>query len=319
MQLTSQRGFTMGEVLLVTSLFTFVSTGVMTLVHKKNGSRSTNEEIYRQMVLDGRETVDQIAAEVRLAGSPALPVDGSDATLDFTNSNRVAARAFLLATGEQIVFEADVDNNGSVERIEYRLQGENLQRSAVTKNADGSVPASIYETIAERVDNGGLPVFTFDGDLTGELPVAPDPQMVRVMLLLRSPVRDRKAGRNRTVGFEAVAQRDVVTPGRIEASTPEEPASDPANVAAEESSAPASEPTAKNHIPNAAPGLGIFYQNLQDSRPWPNYKLSESPVIWPAYSAHPAASDDSDGTARLEPFHARLLIATTAGATDTGR
>ncbi len=312
MQRTSQRGFTMGEVLLVTSLFTFVSTGVMTLVNKKNGSRSTNEEIYRQMVLDGRETVDQIAAEVRLAGSPALPADTHDAALNFTNSNRVAASAFLLATGAQIVFEADLDSDGAVERIEYRLQGESLQRSAVTKNSDGSVPPATYETIAERVDNGGLPVFTFDGDLTGDLPVSPDPRMVRVLLLLRSPVKDRKAGRNRTVGFEATAQRNAAPPDRIEASNPasapEQPANDAADLVIEESAQPTSQPTAENHNQAGEQDMTNF-QNLRFS---PNYTLTDSPMIFPDFPANLDSSDDSDKTAKLERLHARLIIASTS-------
>lgn len=219
----SQHGFTVGEVLLVTSLFTFVTTGVVSFVsNNKNESRSTNEEIYRSMVLEGRETVDQIAAELRLAGYPGKSSLVHAPEITSANSNRVAAATFLVATGAQIIFEADVDHNGSVERVEYRLRGDNLERSAVTKNADGSVPAAEYETIAERVDNGGLPVFTYDGDLLGELPVPGDPQSVRVLLLLRSPVRDRKAGRNRTVGFEAIAKRHG-SPMATEASM-EEPA-----------------------------------------------------------------------------------------------
>ena len=65
----NQRGFTMGEVLLVTSLLSFATTGVMTLVSKK-AKTNNGEQYYRQMVMDGRGTVDQIAKELRRAGLP---------------------------------------------------------------------------------------------------------------------------------------------------------------------------------------------------------------------------------------------------------
>lgn len=310
---TSQRGFTMGEVLLVTSLLTFASTGVMTLVKKKSG-RSNGEQYFRQMVMDGRTTVDHIASEVRLAG---LPRHAGDPALTFANSNQVAANAFLMASGEQIVFEADLDENGSVERIEYRLHGDALERSAVSKNADGSVPPSRYEVIAEHVDNDGLPVFTFDGDLTGDKPVSPEPQQVRVMLLLRSPVRDRKAGRTRTVGFESVALRNTTpagSPAAIEASTPEPvvdtaentPATSPAAVAAEE-------PTAENRVSEATDPNA---PETPQTRFLPFHPLLDLPVIYPAGTANHASFEDSASSAGSESQDGRLragvVIATTA-------
>ena len=302
---TSQRGFTMGEVLLVTSLLTFASTGVMTLVKKKSGG-SNGEQYFRQMVMDGRTTVDQIASEVRRAG---LPSHAGDPALTFTNSNQVAANAFLVASGEQIVFEADLVENGSVERIDYRLHGAALERSAVTKNADGSVPPSRYEVIAAHVDNDGLPVFTFDGDLTGDKPISPDPQQIRVMLLLRSPVRDRKAGRARTVGFESVALRNAApagSPAAVEASAPE-PVIDTAESVA------ADQPTAENRVSEATDPNA---QKSPETRFLPSYPLLDLPVIYPAGTANSASSEDSASTASAEPPDGRLragvVIATTA-------
>lgn len=223
----NQRGFTMGEVLLVTSLFTFASTGVMTLLHKKSKTNA-GEQYYRQMVMDGRNTVEQIARELRQAGADSAQ----------------PSAAIVVANGEQIVFETDLDGNGSTERIEYRLKGGNLERGVVTKQADGSLPPVKYEVVAERVDNGGLPVFTFDGDISGEQPIAADPRQVRVMLLLRSPVRDRRSGRARTVGFEAVAQRRSTAPAESAGSlpAPQEPAAEPASPAVETATEPVSAP-----------------------------------------------------------------------------
>ena len=311
----SQRGFTMGEVLLVTSLLTFASTGVMTLVKKQSGG-SNGEQYFRQMVMDGRTTVDRIAAEVRLAG---IPNHADDAALTFANSNQVAANAFLVASGEQIVFEADLDENGSVERVEYRLHGDALERSAVTKNADGSLPPSRYEVIAQHVNNDGLPVFTFDGDDSGDKPVSPDPQQVRVMLILRSPVRDRKVGRTRTVGFESVAMRNTTpsnSPAPVEASTAEPVVDTAENVPAVVSAEiEIEEPTAENHAPET---LSPEIPETQETRFSPNHPLLDLPVIYPADVANPASSEDSASTAssgaNSERMRAGIVIATTAAS-----
>jgi type II secretory pathway component PulJ len=304
---TSQRGFTMGEVLLVTSLLTFASTGVMTLVKKKS-SNSNGEQYFKQMVMDGRTTVDQIAAELSLAG---LPRNIADPALTFANSNQVAASVFLVATGEQIVFEADLDRNGAVERVEYRLHGDALERSAVTKNADGSVPPAGYDVIAEHVDNDGLPVFTFDGDLTGDKPISPDPQQVRVMLLLRSPVRDRKAGRTRTVGFESIAQRNTAPtapPVQVEASAPEPIVDTTKDVAAAPSDLPAGEPTAETRTPLA---IDSSDPNSPDFRRSPSYPLLDLPLIYPAEGAHPVSFDDAAPAENSEQIRVGLPIPTT--------
>jgi type II secretory pathway component PulJ len=313
MKRTLQRGFTMGEVLLVTSLLSFATTGVMTLVSKKS-KNSNGEQYYKQMVMDGRGTVDQIAKELRVAG---VPSKAANPALTFTNSNKVAANTFLVANSDQIVFEADLDHNGAVERIEYRLKGDTLERSAVTKNEDGSLPPSSYEVVAERVDNGGLPVFTFDGDYTGEKPVAPDPQQVRVMLLLRSPVRDRKSGRARTVGFEAVALRNVQNPTtspagkpeQIEASTPDATPATPSDVAGSTPTAtPAGVPTAENH---PADTVDTDARNSLDPRDFSLHQLLDLPVIYPAEAVTPAADENSVAGANSAPLRAALVIATT--------
>jgi hypothetical protein len=261
----------------------------MTLVSKK-ARVNKGEQYYRQMVMDGRGTVDQIAKELRRAGISA-------------NSDQVAAENFLIANSEQIVFEADLDENGTVERIEYRLQGDRLERSVVTKNADGSVPQSRYETVAERVDNGGLPVFTFDGDLSGDKPVSASPQQVRVMLLLRSPVKDRKSGRARTVGFEAVAQRYTpaplpadgigVAPVGIEASTPEA-APAPVDTAI---STPAAEPLGEAI---AVPTAKLF--TPVPTKLGVDFKPAPLPISFPRHLDLPS------------PLPAGVVIATTAVA-----
>ena len=239
------------------------------------------------------------AKELRRAG---LPQHAGNANINSSNSNKVAANTFLVANSDQIVFEADLDDNGSVERVEYRLKGETLERSVVTKNADGSVPQARYEIVAQRVDNGGLPVFTFDGDLSGDKPVAADPQQVRVMLLLRSPVRDRKSGRARTVGFEATAERRTVPavetvsnePATIESVPAAQPDSDVA--ASAPASEPAAEPTAKLLLPIPA---GLSLQPATDVRPFRFPAHLDLPPMFPAGVVIASTAVDSTATEQL--------------------
>ena len=218
-----QWGFTLGELLLVVSLGTFAATGVKSFLSHTRGAndeRRREEDLYRELTTQGRGAVDRMVQEVGQAGTPApLPASppGDDTSFDeaamgasetAANSNRVAARQFLVATPTQIIFEADLDRDGAVERVEYRLNGEALERSAVSKNPDGTAPEAEYETVVQNVDNGAMPLFSYPNDpfaaaLSGQNP------SVRILLLLRAPEGKSKKQPYRTVGFEGVASLQI--------------------------------------------------------------------------------------------------------------
>jgi hypothetical protein len=205
-----ERGFTVGELLMVASLLTFASTGVMTLVKHARKGKAKPQLAYQELILQGRDAVDRMVQELGQAGTPSPE---SEEQLSAATSNRVAAKQFLVATATQIIFEADLDRDGAVERVEYRLNGETLERSAVAKFPAGGAPPPVYETVIGNVDNGALPLFSYTGDPFGLAGTLEGPAAVRILLLLRDSAKKGKQP-YQTVGFEGIARRQNAVAGQ---------------------------------------------------------------------------------------------------------
>ena len=200
-----ERGLSFIEFLMVATVLSFVSTGVTTFVsHSRRGS--SRPVAARDVAGQGRAAVKQMVQELNLAGlsSPSSGTEPDGLTPE--NSNHVAA-TFLAATPEQVIFEADLNGDGVVERVEYRLHESAVERSAVSKNSDGSVPAAQYETLTDYVDNGSLPLFRYTTDPSSVSPEPANINSVWVSLLLRPPVLDPKRPQFRTLRFDGIARR----------------------------------------------------------------------------------------------------------------
>lgn len=199
------RGFSTADVLIAMSIFTTIAGGVMTAV--TNSYRSYAREHANSDVLwQGRATMDLMVRELRLAGYPAKNTFAFTAALLPSNSNLVAG-TFVTTTATQVAFEADIDGNGTVERVEYRVNGNNLERSAVTKNTDGSAPAASFGTLANGVSNGSTPVFTYTTDASSVLAAPGNTSSVTIQLILKSNVADPKNRQFASYTFQGVAYR----------------------------------------------------------------------------------------------------------------
>ena len=199
----AERGFTVGELLMVASLLTFAGTGVKALVsHARKGQRGTEVLALQELFSKGRGAVDRMVQELGQAGTPTRAGYAYDPEITAANSNRVAASRFLVATPTHLIFEADVDHDGTVERVEYRLNGNTLERRAISKLPDGTAPEAQYEALIGNVDNGDMPLFSYAGDPFG----AAETPSVRILLLLRAPALKHDKAAYRTLGFEGVAR-----------------------------------------------------------------------------------------------------------------
>lgn len=198
------RGFSMIEMLISTAIFMVISAGVLALVSNTHRSYA-NEQVNNDAAWQGRAAVDLMVRELRMAGYPAGNTYGA-AGLTPGNSNLVAA-TFITAGPTDAVFESDLDGNGIVERVEYRLNGTTLERSAVSKNSDGSVPAAQYQALAENVNNGGAAIFTYRTDPFSTLPAPGNVNVVEIMLPLKTARPDPKNGQYRTLSFGGMAYR----------------------------------------------------------------------------------------------------------------
>ena len=200
-----ERGLSFIEFLAVATLLSFLSTGATTFVsHWRRGS--PHPVAARDVAGQGRASVDRMVRELQLARYPPGSRSAEPDGLTPENSNQVAA-TFLAATPEQVIFEADLNGDGVVERVEYRLHELAVERSAVSKNADGSVPPAPYEVLTDYVDNGSLPLFRYTTDPSSASPEPANINSVWVSLRLRPPVLDPKRPQFRTLRFDGIARR----------------------------------------------------------------------------------------------------------------
>ncbi|OFV99628.1 MAG: hypothetical protein A3H28_14490 [Acidobacteria bacterium RIFCSPLOWO2_02_FULL_61_28] len=207
-----ERGFSFIELLMVATALSFVTTGATTFVsHWRRGS--PRPVAARDLAGQGRASLDQMVRELQLAGTPSQSVAAESESLTPVNSNPVAA-TLLVAEADQVVFDADLNGDGVVEQIEYRLHESALWRRAVSKNPDGSVPSDPpvpYEVLTEYVDNGNVPLFRYTADSSSETrasesPAAGNVNTVWVSLLLRPPVLNPKRPQFRTLRFDGIAR-----------------------------------------------------------------------------------------------------------------
>ncbi|MBI4460684.1 MAG: hypothetical protein HY648_11575, partial [Acidobacteria bacterium] len=185
--------------------FTLITASVLTMVSTTHESYAT-EKSKEEVIWLGRTAADLMVRELRLAGFPPPNRFAATAGVTSTNSNLVAA-TFLTAAANDVVFEADLDDNGTVERVEYRLNGTTLERSAISKNADGTVPAAQFAALATNVNNGGTALLTYGTDSNSSLAFPGNVNSVRINLLLRTPAPNPRNFQNQTLRFQAVAQR----------------------------------------------------------------------------------------------------------------
>jgi hypothetical protein len=205
------RGFSFVEFMMVATMLGFVSTGVKTFVIDK--ARGPQHRIARRdLATQGRASVERMVRDLEMAGH-ATPGSATDPNASVPGEPSPVEPAFLVAATDQVVFDADLDGDGVVERVEYRLYNSVMYRSAVPKNSDGSFPPAQYEVVTEYVDNGTLPLFRYESDSSGEWSAPGDIQKVWVTLLLRPPTLDPKRPQFRTLRFDGLAQPESVEIG----------------------------------------------------------------------------------------------------------
>ena len=142
-------GFSLLELLIVLAVFSFIVGGIFSNLSQSQTRYQFEQEV-AEVQQTARNAVDIMEREIKLAGFP-IP-SYYDSTLNWTsaNSERVAA-GFITLGANNLVFEADLAEDGIVDRVEYRLNGTTLERSARDKTAGGGAPAAVYQTLATNV------------------------------------------------------------------------------------------------------------------------------------------------------------------------
>lgn len=175
-----QSGFTLLELLLVCAILAIVLGSVFQGISTVT-QRSQAEQVKVDLTQSGREFVDEFERDLHQAGYPncrMVATAGVSCPADTTQTavagNSAVAAGLVYIDNTRIIFEGDIEGNGVVQSVEYKLVDSNntnppancpctLERSAIVKNP-GALPwvpvfRPFYQEL-QNVVNSGQPVGT---------------------------------------------------------------------------------------------------------------------------------------------------------------
>jgi prepilin-type N-terminal cleavage/methylation domain-containing protein len=151
----SQAGFSLLELVIVCAILTIVLAAIFNGVDLVT-QRSQAEQTKVDLTQEGREFVDEFERDLHQAGYPncrmvKAPGAGSNCPADFSNTtvyqSSAVAAGLVSLSNTQIVFEGDVEGNGTVDTIRYQLVD-----SAGISPPTGTCPCTIQRSQKPKVD-----------------------------------------------------------------------------------------------------------------------------------------------------------------------
>lgn len=203
----SNLGFSLIELVMVLLLFsalTAVATSLLVESHKSLQNRLSSSSLSDT----GLMSLNQIAREVRMAGYPSSKCFSQSAV---TNHPGIVAVPFVSVSAYDLVFEADINGDGQVERIEYVLPPGStaLTRNLTVKNPDGTLAVSgtTSTSVLANLQNQlqGQPLFTWDIDPSNSSPFPQNIRTVYINAILQS--RGGESGAPANAILTATCQR----------------------------------------------------------------------------------------------------------------
>ncbi len=164
----AETGFSLLELLVVLLLFSLITGAALSQISEVQ-QRARTEQIKVDIFQESREFMDQLVRDLHQTGYPNIRMFDTSSWSPPLNANpvndtRLAAGLLKIAPNE-IVFEGDVDGDGQVDVVDYKLQpasaGNNcpcVQRSQILKSTGGTV----FSTEVQNVQNAGTtadPIF----------------------------------------------------------------------------------------------------------------------------------------------------------------
>ena len=175
------------ELVMVVSLFGTLTTLALALVLQSY--KSVQLQLSTSTLFEsGTTALSQMTRELRMAGYPSANLFTSTAT---ASSPGLVATPFVTVTAYDVVFQADTNQDGTVEQIEYLLAAgsQNLYRISTLKNLNGTLQSSSVTTLLlNNVQNQiqGKPLFAWSANPSGAQPFPLNVQTIYINLLLQS-------------------------------------------------------------------------------------------------------------------------------------
>jgi prepilin-type N-terminal cleavage/methylation domain-containing protein len=164
---TTERGFSLLEMILVVGILSLVLAVTMTAINDVQ-KRARVEDAKVDLTQESREFVEQMVRDVHQAGYPTV---GMYATGSATPVTSYAA-GLLTATTTSISFEGDVDGDGAVDVVQYQLFDSNgaqigpcpctLQRSQVAKTV-GAPGTNFTQQVDSVINSTGTGAWFISG------------------------------------------------------------------------------------------------------------------------------------------------------------
>lgn len=183
----SDTGGTLLELVMVLSLFGTLTAMAMALILQSY--KGVQLRLSESALFDtGTTALNQMTRELRMAGYPSAKLFTSSAV---ANSPGLIATPFVSVTAYDVVFQADTNQNGTVEEIEYFLASgsQNLYRKSTLKNLNGTLgPSTVTTLLLNNVQNqiSGTPLFAWSTNPSNPQSFPLNVQAIYVNLLLQS-------------------------------------------------------------------------------------------------------------------------------------
>lgn len=175
-QMKSQAGFSLLELMVVVAVLTIVMGAVMTQIDTVQ-KRYAAEEQGLEIAQESREFFDQMTRDLRQAGYPNKNMYGDGILMVPPERDSRNAVGLVKFAYDEIWFEGDIDGDGQVDVVDYKLQTDavtgkcpcRVSRSVVSPKANATDPtaqiSNNYSTELQDVVNSNN-VYAIDGTTT---------------------------------------------------------------------------------------------------------------------------------------------------------
>jgi hypothetical protein len=183
----SDTGGSLLELVLVVALFGTLTAMALALVLQSY--QGVQLQVSASTLFDsGTTALNQMTRELRMAGYPSAKLFTSSAA---ASSPGLVATPFVTVTAYDVVFQADANQDGTVEQIEYVLASgsQNLYRNSTLINLNGTLASSTVTTLLlNNVQNQiqGTPLFAWNTNPSTTQSFPLNVQTIYINLVLQS-------------------------------------------------------------------------------------------------------------------------------------